>query len=155
MRPFLPLVLSAQLARAGTSYRVSALNAEFADSRLAGKFIADFTENLPTVNGQLHASELDFNRMSSLLPTKAQKPAATVQDVADRSEDLLSDEPLDFSKLHRANGKIFLTADELSYNRTRFTGLNSMLTLQQGALRVAPMAANLKARRGPRLALAG
>ncbi|GEN26451.1 hypothetical protein HVA01_00970 [Halovibrio variabilis] len=72
------LEAAARLEREGSEWRIRHIDVEAAESHLSGELVMETTGEAPSLNGQLHASQLDVAALRAVLPENEQETGLSV-----------------------------------------------------------------------------
>jgi uncharacterized protein involved in outer membrane biogenesis len=126
-----PFDLEARLLREEGPWRLRDLTAAIGQSRMTGRATLDLTGETPRISADLDAGTLALGELLAIVPEGADEPEPTEAEGAG----------LDLSVLKALDADIRFTADDLFFHRLRLAEVRADLTLQDGALMLAPFSA--------------
>ena len=141
-RKLLPLQASVTAAREGAALHLDPIDLRVSQSDVGGSLVFDPSPEPLAVRGRLHSHELDINQFST---TSEESLTGAAEELDQPSGDVIGDAPLDWSWLSALQGQLQFTVDNLNFNQTHFQDVQLDLHIEDGALSIDPLQANLGA----------
>jgi hypothetical protein len=139
-RPLLPVAIDTSFNTDQSALQLSPFTIVVGDSELGGKLVIDRGANPISIDGDLHSPEIDLNDFST---TSLDDIKGLGENVDSASDDVISDEPINWGWLNAASVDLGLTLDALRFNQTNFRDVKAHALLNDGNLNVEPFDANL------------
>ncbi|MCB1675660.1 MAG: AsmA family protein [Halioglobus sp.] len=139
-RRLLPLQASLTAAREGAALRLDPIDIRVSHSDVGGSLVIDPSVEPLSVRGQLRSRKIDIDQFST---TSEEVLTDSAEELDEPSGDVIGDQPIDWSWLSALQGQLQLSVDSLNFNQTHFQDVQIDLHIEDGALSLDPLRAQL------------